>query len=78
MIVSTDFKQTALHRGGKKQSFNTASPQMGYREELQHFTDVVLGRAEPRVRAAEQFHSTAAVFCIARSLETGKPVSVAL
>jgi predicted dehydrogenase/threonine dehydrogenase-like Zn-dependent dehydrogenase len=78
VIVSTDFKQTALHRGGKKQTFKTASQQMGYREELQHFTDVVLGHAEPRVQAAEQFQSTAAVFCIARSLETGKPVSVTL
>jgi predicted dehydrogenase/threonine dehydrogenase-like Zn-dependent dehydrogenase len=77
VIVSTDFKQTALHRDGKKQTFKTANQKMGYQEELQHFADVALGRTEPRVQAAELFYSTEAVFCIARSLETGKPVTVA-
>lgn len=77
VIVSNDFKQTSRHRDGKEQSFKTASQQMGYREELQHFADVALGRAKPLAQAAEVFQSTRTVFCIDRSLETGKPVSVA-
>lgn len=75
-IVLSDFRETILYQGGKKRTFKTLNQEMGYREELQHFADLVTGKMEPLVAPKEYFYSTAAVFCIDRSLETGMPANV--
>ncbi len=75
-IISTDFKRTTLYRNGRGQSFKTLNQQIGYREELVHFIQAVLGKESLRQLPEEIFNSTEAVFCIDRSLETGLPVPV--
>jgi len=77
-IVSTDFKQTICYRDGKKRSFKTMNQQMGYKEELQHFVDVVTGKISAAVKPEEIFYSTQTVFCINNSLEKGVPINVNL
>ncbi len=77
-IVSTDFKQTLIYRDGKKQSFKTMSQEMGYREELGHFADVVGGKVTPLVSPEDIFYSTKAVFDINHSLERAMPIDVVL
>jgi len=77
-IVSTDFKQTICYRDGKKKLFKTFSQEMGYKDELQHFVEVVTGKVSPTMQAEEIFYSTQAVFCINNSLEKGVPMNVDL
>ena len=77
-IVSTDFKQTLIYRDGKKQSFKTMSQEMGYREELGQFADVVGGKVTPLVSPEDIFYSTKAVFDINHSLERAMPTDVVL
>jgi predicted dehydrogenase len=77
-IVCTDFKQTTCFKDGKKKSFKTANQEMGYAEELKHFTDVVTGKAMPTVTPEEFFYSTQAVFSINASIGRAAPVDVTL
>jgi len=77
-IVSTDFKQTLIYRDGKKQSFKTMSQEMGYREELHHFVDVIRGKVAAQISPEEIFYSTQAVFDINHSLEKGTAINVTL
>jgi len=75
-IVSTDFKKTVVYRDGKQKSFKTMSQDMGYQNELQHFVDVIAGKAEPKIHTEDIFFSTQAVFDINRSLETGSATRI--
>ena len=75
-IVSTDFKKTYCHFKGKKKSFNTHNQSMGYKEELQHFFDVVKGHTEPKLTIDEIFYSTLTVFKIHESLQAGEAVEI--
>ncbi|MEI7639799.1 MAG: hypothetical protein WCJ37_20965, partial [Syntrophus sp. (in: bacteria)] len=62
----------------KKQSFKTMSQEMGYREELHHFVDVIRGKVEAQISPAEIFYSTQPVFDINHSLEKGTAINVTL
>jgi predicted dehydrogenase/threonine dehydrogenase-like Zn-dependent dehydrogenase len=77
-IVSSDFKQTLIYRDGKKHSFKTMGQEMGYREELQHFCDVITGKVTPQLTAEEVFYSTQTVFSINTSIERNLPISIVL
>ena len=77
-IVSTDFRQTIWCRDGKKRSFKTFNQEMGYKEELQHFSDLVTWKISAVTKPEEIFYSTQAVFCINNSLEKGVPINVSL
>jgi len=77
-VVSTDFRETICHFAGKKRAFKTSNQSMGYREELQHFIDVVAGKARPILTSDEIFLSTAAVLSVHQSLALGAPYKVEL
>ena len=77
-IISTDFKQTVTYRDGKKQSFKSMSQEMGYREELQHFSDVLTGEASSLITLNDIFLSTQAVCSINKSIQQNSPVTIAL
>lgn len=75
-IVSTDYKQTRLYRKGRKKSFKTISQDMGYKEELRYFADLVLGKRKSLIPVEELLYSTQAAFAINASLDTNEPVVV--
>ena len=75
-VVSTDFRKTTFHFGGKKRTYKTSSQAMGYKEELMHFFDVTTGKAKPELTSHEIFYSTLAVFKIHESLQKGQVVEI--
>ncbi|MDI6891101.1 MAG: bi-domain-containing oxidoreductase [Thermodesulfovibrionales bacterium] len=77
-IVIRDYKETNLFYAGKRKSFKTFNQEMGYKEELQHFFDVVSGRVDLKLTPDEIFSSTLTVFKINDALDKAKPVEIAL
>lgn len=77
-IVIKDFKETCLYYTGKKKTFKTFSQEIGYKEELQHFFDVISGKLFPKLTFDEILNSTLTVFRINEALNKGKPVEIAL
>jgi len=77
-IVSTDFKQTVCYGSGRKKVFKTYNQEMGYRDELQYFADVISGRSSVTVQPRVFFFSTQTVFSINKSLQQNTPISIIL
>lgn len=77
-IVSRDYKETVFYAGGKKVSFKTLNQEMGYKEELQHFFDVLRSKAKPYLLPEDVFYSTMTVFKINDSLAAGQPETISL
>jgi predicted dehydrogenase/threonine dehydrogenase-like Zn-dependent dehydrogenase len=77
-IVSTDFKKTSFYKDGKCKTYKTMNQEMGYKEELAHFVDAIIGKSSPCISYGEIFSSTQAVFSINSSLEKNSPVAVIL
>lgn len=77
-IVIDDYRKTEHHFSGKKKIFKTINQQMGYREELQHFFDIIKNLTAQSLTAEECFISTLCVFKINKALEEGKPCEIAL
>ncbi len=77
-IVIDDYRKTEHHYSGKKETFKTLNQQMGYKEDLQHFCDVVKNVSSPVLTAEESFISTLCVFKINQALEEGKPCQIVL
>ena len=77
-IVINDFKETVFHFSGKKKKFKTSNQEIGYKEELQHFFGVIIGKSPLELTPEEIFYSTATVFKINNSLEKNLPITVAL
>jgi predicted dehydrogenase len=75
-VIIRDFKETQFYYSGKKKSFKTINQEMGYKEELQHFFDIISGKLSPGITPGEMFYSTQAVFSIVTSLSTGRPASI--
>ncbi len=75
-IVSTDFLKTISYKDGKKNLYKTFNQAMGYKEELQYFTDVAMGRLAANVSFEEILFSTQTVFSINKSLEKGMPIDI--
>lgn len=73
-VVSTDFRKTTFHFGGKKRTYKTSNQAMGYKKELKYFFDVIKGDDEPKLTTDEIFYSTLAVFKIHESLQKGQVV----
>ena len=65
-----------LHRGGKVEKFKTSGQEMGYKEELKHFTDCVAGHETLEVCPDEMFATMETIFAIERSLAIAKVVRV--
>ena len=72
-IVINDYKRTDFHKSGSKKSYKTFNREMGYKEEMQHFFDVVRGKSIPGILQEEIFYSTLTVLKINSSLASGKP-----
>jgi polar amino acid transport system substrate-binding protein len=77
-VVLTDFRKTIFHRVGRSKSFRTMNQEMGYREELQHFADVLSGKSSPCLTPIEVFYSTQTVFSINTSLQKNTPINIVL
>jgi polar amino acid transport system substrate-binding protein len=75
-LVLDDYRRLECYIQGKKKVHKSSSQQMGYKEELDHFIQMVQGRALPRLTPREAFLSTLATFAINESLESGRPVDL--
>ena len=71
-IFSQDFRTTKLHRNGKTIVFKTWGQEMGYTEELKHFSNCVAGKETMIVSPEEMFATMETVFAIESSLSSGK------
>jgi predicted dehydrogenase/threonine dehydrogenase-like Zn-dependent dehydrogenase len=77
-IVLTDYRKTLFYKGGKRNVFRTANQEIGYKEELQHFIDVIKGNSTLKLLPKEIFFSTLSVFEINNSLRRGVPIEIQL
>lgn len=75
-ITSTDFRQSEFHHNGKTDTFKTRNQEMGYLEELKHFTNCVSGNDTLAVPPTEMFATMAVIFAIERALATAQVVSL--
>ena len=75
-ITSKDFRLSEFHHNGKTDTFKTRNQEMGYLEELKHFTDCVSGKDTVAVPPAEMFATMAVIFAIERALATAQIVSL--
>ncbi len=78
VITSQDFSLTRFYAYGKSKKFKTINQEMGYLEELRHFTEIISGKTNALFSPEEFFLSTAAVFDIHRALEESRSVEVTL
>ncbi|MFQ3574761.1 MAG: hypothetical protein SNJ53_09050, partial [Thermodesulfovibrionales bacterium] len=74
--VIKDFRETQLFFNGRKKTFKTFNQEMGYLEEFQNFTDVILGKSKKGISYEEIYWSTLGVFKINESLLTNKVVEL--
>ncbi len=75
-IVSQDFSVSKLHGTGKTVVFKTRGQEMGYVEELKHFTNCVAGKETLVVGPEKIFTTMETIFAIERSLATANVVSL--
>jgi predicted dehydrogenase len=75
-ITSKDFRLSEFHHNGKTDTFKTRNQEMGYLEELKHFTDCVSGKDTLAVPPTEMFATMAVIFAIERALATAQVVSL--
>lgn len=78
VIVVKDFKETVFYRNGKKITYKTHNQEMGYKEELIQFFDLLKGEISCKLSVREIFLSTLTVFKINESLMTGNPSGILL
>ena len=75
-IISQDFRVSELHGTGKTVAFKTRGQEMGYVEELKHFTNCVAGKKTLLVSPEEMFATMETIFAIERSLAIANAVSL--
>ena len=75
-ITSKDFRLSEFHHNGKTDTFKTRNQEMGYLEELKHFTNCVSGQDTLAVPPSEMFATMAVIFAIERALATAQVVSL--
>jgi len=76
VIVSTDFRETTCFTNGAKKRYKSFKQEIGYKEELQHFYDVITNKSKPMITPQEIFLSTLTVFKINESLEKVAPIAI--
>jgi predicted dehydrogenase/threonine dehydrogenase-like Zn-dependent dehydrogenase len=76
--VLDDFRALEMYSRGKKRQIKLRNQDLGYREEMQHFVDVVKGRCEAGLTVENIFYSTRTVLCVHDALEKGTVVTVRL
>ncbi|HOK03515.1 MAG TPA: hypothetical protein PLD85_13665, partial [Spirochaetota bacterium] len=75
-IVLKDFRITICYINGKRKTFKTFSQEMGYKEELTHFIDIICNERVPLLNPLEIFCSTKATFAINESLKKGSLIKI--
>ena len=75
-ISSQDFRKSELHGTGKSTAFKTRGQEMGFTEELKHFTNCVAGKETLLVSPEKMFATMEIIFAIERSLATANAVSL--
>ena len=73
-VVIDDYKKTTMFFNGKRKSFKTFNQDMGYKNELEHFIDVIRGKIPPLITYSDIYYSTLATFKIEESIEKGTPI----
>ncbi len=76
ILVLEDFRISRRYFGGKIETFKTHGQQMGYREELQHFSLCVKGKESISVSLNESFATMKTAFAIEKSLASGLAISL--
>ncbi len=76
IISSQDFRKSEFHGVGKTKTFKTRTQELGFAEELKHFTNCILGKEKLLVSLEEIFVTMEAIFAIERSLATANAVSI--
>ncbi len=75
-IVIKDYRLTEYYCSGKKKTFKTFNQEMGHKEELKSFFDVIKGKSVEIMTPQEIFLSALTVFKINESLHTGNSVKI--
>ena len=75
-IFSQDFQTSELHGTGRKIVFKTRGQEMGYLEELKHFTNCITGKEKLAINPQEIFMTMETIFAIESSLATAQAVSL--
>lgn len=75
-ITIVDFKESEFWLGGRKNKFTTFNQEMGYKEELNHFSRVISGKEKPAMNYDEIYYSTLSVFKINESLMKGTDIKL--
>ena len=78
VIVSTDYRETNFITNGVKKRYKTFKQEIGYKEEMQHFYDVITEKSKPGITPQEIFLSTLTVFKINESLEKVTPIAITI
>ncbi len=74
-IASRDYRTSELWNNGKITKFKTSGQEMGYSEELKHFSDCILGKTNVLVPPKEIFATMQTIFAIEQSLASGQSVT---
>jgi len=75
-IVIEDYKETTVYFNGKRKSYKTINQDMGYRNELENFIDVIKGKSKPLLTYREIYDSTSTIFKIEESITKGEPIEL--
>lgn len=75
-FVIEDYKNSYYWLGGKTEKFKTFNQEMGYKEELKHFVNVIMGKEPLKIEYEEIYFSTLTVFKINESISKGQAVKI--
>ncbi|MCS7215520.1 MAG: bi-domain-containing oxidoreductase [Thermodesulfovibrio sp.] len=71
-----DFKNSCYWLSGKTKKFKTMNQEIGYKEELRHFVDVIKGKDKLKLKFEEIYYSTLTTFKINESLSKCKLIQI--
>lgn len=74
--ICLDYKKTRIHTKRGIKRFNTNNREMGYAQEISHFSKVIAGKIEPKTSRHEILITMKTIFAIEQSLATGLPVAI--
>ena len=71
-----DYRRTRIYTKRGTKRFNTNNREMGYAQEILHFSRVIAGKLEPKTSKHETLITMKTIFAIEESLATGLPVTI--
>lgn len=72
----TDYKRTRIYTKKGTKRFNTNNREMGYTQQILHFSRVISGEIEPKTSRHEILITMKTIFAIEESLATGLPITI--